>query len=170
MTRWGVGPIFAAGSVIFVALLIAINDSVLSELTVRSNFLLLGFGGGLIAVGVVIFVVALHQVHSAFNSRELVTKGVYAYMRDPVYAVWILFIVPGLMLTTGMLLLVIAPLLMYWLHRALIGKEEEYLELTFGKKYLDYKSEVNSVIPRLNRKSKVQGQGRMCSASRHDGD
>lgn len=72
-------------------------------------------------------------------------------MRDPVYAVWILFIVPGLILITRMLLLTIASFLMYLLLKALVGREEAYMELTFGKEYLDYKSKVNSVIPKLKR-------------------
>jgi len=72
-------------------------------------------------------------------------------MRDPVYAVWILFIVPGWILVTGILLLAIAPFLMYLLLKALIGREEAYMKLTFGKEYLDYKSKVNSVVPKFKR-------------------
>jgi len=120
------------------------------------NLFAFGFGIGLIIAGVAILVIALVQVHSAFSSRRLVTSGVYAYMRDPVYAVWILFIVPGLILIMGMLLLTIAPFLMYLLLKALIGREEAYMELTFGKEYLDYKSQVNSVIPRFMKRSKTQ--------------
>jgi protein-S-isoprenylcysteine O-methyltransferase Ste14 len=115
------------------------------------NLFVFVFGIALITAGVAILVIALVQVHSDFSSRKLVTSGVYAYVRDPVYAVWILLIVPGLILITGMLLLTIAPFLMYWLFKALIGREEACLELTFGKEYLDYKSKVNSVVPKLKR-------------------
>ena len=151
MTRWGVGPIYAAGSVAFVAILSDINISFFPSLIVPYNPFGCACGIGLMAVGVVIIVIALSQVHSAFGSRRLVTTGVYAYMRDPVYAVWLLFMVPGLILITGMLLLTIAPFLMYSLLKALIGIEEAFMELNFGQKYLQYKSEVNSVIPKLKR-------------------
>jgi protein-S-isoprenylcysteine O-methyltransferase Ste14 len=149
MTRWGVGPIYAAGSIAFVAILSSVNISIFAELAMPYNPFVYVCGIGLIAVGVAILVIALVQVHSAFGSRRLVTCGVYAYLRDPVYAVWLLFIVPGLILITGMLLLTIAPFLMYSLLKAVIGREEAYMELTFGKEYLQYKSEVNSVIPKL---------------------
>jgi protein-S-isoprenylcysteine O-methyltransferase Ste14 len=154
MTRWGIGPIYAAGSIAFVAILSAINVDLLPVLTMAHNPVVSSFGIGVVIVGVLILVIALIQVHSAFNSRKLVTTGVYAYMRDPVYAVWILFIVPGLILITGLLLLTIAPFLMYLLLRAQIGREEAYMELTFGKEYLVYKDRVNSVIPRLMKKSR----------------
>ena len=156
MTRWGIGPIYAAGSIILVAVLSNINISFFPTLIMPYHLFASGLGIGLITVGVAIFVIALVQVHSAFSDRRLVTSGVYAYMRDPVYAVWILFIVPGLILIMGMLLLTIAPFLMYLLLKALIGREEAYMELTFGKEYLDYKSEVNSVIPRLMKRSKTR--------------
>lgn len=151
MTRWGIGPIYAAASLISVAILSRINISLLPILIMPYNPFVFVLGVGLIGVGVLILVIALVQVHSAFNSRRLVTGGVYAYMRDPVYAVWILFIVPGFILVTGMMLLTIVPFIMYSLLRALIGREEAYMELTFGKEYLDYKIRVNSVVPKLTR-------------------
>ena len=112
ITRWGIGPIYAAGSLISVVILSEINLSLLPTLTMIPNLFASVLGIGLTATGVVILVIALVQVHSAFNSRKLVTSGIYAYMRDPVYAVWILFIVPGFILLTGMLLLTIAPFIM----------------------------------------------------------
>jgi protein-S-isoprenylcysteine O-methyltransferase Ste14 len=156
MTRWGIGPIYAAGSLMFVAILSAVSISILPTLTMPYSLFVFIFGVGLITGGVVILVIALVKVHSAFGSRKLVTSGVYAYMRDPVYAVWILFVVLGLILITRMLLLTIAPFLMYSLLKALIGREEAHLELTFGKEYLDYKSKVNSIIPKLTKKSKTR--------------
>jgi protein-S-isoprenylcysteine O-methyltransferase Ste14 len=155
MSRWGVGPIYAGGSVMFVVILSAINLSILPTLIISYNPYVFCFGVGLIAAGVAVLVIALVQVHSAYNSRKLVTSGVYAYIQHPVYAVWILFIVPGLILITGMLLLTVAPFLMYSLLRALIGREETYMEATFGREYLDYKNKVNSVIPKLRKRSKT---------------
>jgi protein-S-isoprenylcysteine O-methyltransferase Ste14 len=156
MTRWGVGPVYEAGSILFVAVLAGINVLILPAWIMLYNSFVYVCGIGLVTVGVAILVVALVQVHSAFGSRSLVTTCVYAYMRHPVYAVWILFIVPGLLLVTEMLLLTIAPFLMYSLLRALIRREEAYMELTFGKEYLQYKNEVNSVIPKLKRSTPHQ--------------
>jgi protein-S-isoprenylcysteine O-methyltransferase Ste14 len=151
MTRWGIGPIYAAASLVSVFILSKINISVLPALIMPYNLFVFVLGIGLITAGVLILIIALVQVHSAFSSRKLVTSGVYAYMRDPVYAVWILFIVPGFILITRMLLLTIVPFITYSLLKALIGREEAYMELTFGKEYLDYKTKVNSVIPKFRR-------------------
>jgi protein-S-isoprenylcysteine O-methyltransferase Ste14 len=87
MTRWSVGLNHAAGSEIFVAVLSGINVFVLPGLIKRYNPLVFGFGILLIIVGVTVLITALVKVHSAFGIGELVTDGVYAYMRDPVYAV-----------------------------------------------------------------------------------
>jgi protein-S-isoprenylcysteine O-methyltransferase Ste14 len=81
MTRWGIGPIYAAGSIMFVAILSTISISILPTLTMPYNLFVCGFGIRLITAGVVILVIALVQVHSAFSSRKLVTSGVYAYVR-----------------------------------------------------------------------------------------
>jgi len=88
-------------------------------------------------------------VHRGFDLGRLVTDGVYAYVRHPVYAVWILFIAPGLFLTTDALFLIALPFLMYAVFRTLIVEEDEYLKQRFGQEFTDYTKKVNSIIPKL---------------------
>ena len=152
MTRWGVGPVYGACSVLFVAILSALNITLVPALIIPLDVFAFFAGVGVIGVAIVILVVAVIQVQRAFASRKLVTAGIYAYMRDPIYPVWILFVVPGLVLVSGLLLLTFAPFLMFVLLKKQIGKEEAYLELTFAKEYSYYKSRVNSVIPKLTKR------------------
>jgi len=92
---------------------------------------------------------AASQVHRAFNQGKLVTSGLYAYIRNPVYAAWILLIAPGVIVASGLLLLTIMPFAMYAMVRVLIVNEDRYLEQKFGQEYLEYKKNVNSIIPKL---------------------
>ena len=75
-------------------------------------------------------------------ATALLTKGVFAYSRNPIY-LGFCFLVSGiaLYLNTVWLLLSLFPsvwLLMRWV----ISKEERYLEQRFGEHYLCYKQRV----------------------------
>ena len=139
MTRWGVGPKFMMISIVIGLFLIFINHYYFPDFLLSFNQVRFWSGIALVLFGMGLFFVATFQVHRAFNDERLVTGGVYAYMRHPVYAVWILFIAPGLLLITGVLFLIVLPFIMYALMRMLIVEEDEYLERKFGQDFLDYK-------------------------------
>ncbi len=72
----------------------------------------------------------------------LVTDGLYARSRNPIYAGFCLVNV-GLGLVTDNLWLVLSALPGAWLvTKIAIEKEEAYLEQVFGQAYLDYKDKV----------------------------
>jgi protein-S-isoprenylcysteine O-methyltransferase Ste14 len=148
-TRWGVGPKFAIISFVIGIITIIANMHFFPALSLRYNPFTFLCGAALILLGVATCLIAAIQVHQAFNQGKLITSGIYAYVRNPVYAVWILLIAPGLILVTGFLLLTVMPFVMYALIRILIVEEDEYLEQKFGKEYLEYKKRVNSIIPKL---------------------
>ncbi|HML02576.1 MAG TPA: isoprenylcysteine carboxylmethyltransferase family protein [Candidatus Bathyarchaeia archaeon] len=152
MTSWGVGPKFAVISIVMGLLAIFVNHYFFASLLLPYNLFRFSFGVGLIILGLVMMLVAASQVHQAFNDGKLITSGIYSYVRDPVYAAWILLIVPGLFLATGIPFLIVMPFAMYALIRTLIIDEERYLEQKFGKEYLDYKKTVNSIVPKMHRK------------------
>ena len=150
MTSWGVGPKFAIISLVLGFLLIFANYYFFPRLILPSNEFVFWFGIGLVAFGLSIMFLAAFQVHQAFNRGRLIKSGIYAHIRNPVYASWILFIVPGLFLATRVLFLIIMPFIMYALIRRLILGEERYLEQKFGKEYSDYKNTVNSIVPKIS--------------------
>jgi protein-S-isoprenylcysteine O-methyltransferase Ste14 len=149
MTRWGVGPRFATFSLIAAFIAIAFNYVYFPWLIIHHSTPVLLTGIILILMGVLIFFIATYQVHRAFSAGRLVTGGVYGYIRHPVYAVWILFFVPGLFLITGIVFLIFMPFFMYGLFKILIVREEVYLEQKFGEQYVEYKKRVNAIIPKL---------------------
>jgi protein-S-isoprenylcysteine O-methyltransferase Ste14 len=63
------------------------------------------------------------------------------------YASWVVFIVPGIVLLMRSWIGLTIPLFMYVVLRRLSVKEETYLETTFGDAYLEYKKKVPAVIP-----------------------
>jgi len=151
MTSWGVGPKFAFASLAIGVIVILVNGFVFPELILRFNPFTFFSGAILILLGATLCIIAAVQVHRAFDQGKLITKGVYAYVRNPVYAAWVLLIAPGLVLVTGFLLLTVMPFIMYFLTRTLIGEEDAYLEQKFGKEYFEYKKRVNSIIPKLTK-------------------
>ena len=151
MTSWGVGPKFAFASLAIGVIVILANGFVFPALILRFNPFMFFSGAILILLGATLCILAAVQVHRAFDQGKLITKGVYAYVRNPVYAAWVLLISPGLVLITGFLLLTVMPFIMYFLTRTLIVEEDAYLEGKFGKEYLEYKKRVNSIIPKLTK-------------------
>ena len=78
-------------------------------------------------------------------SQQLVTSGIYGWLRNPIYLGQIIFLV-GLALTlrslmTGILAIVVA----VWTHIRVLGDEKQ-LEEQFGQTYIDYRDHVKRWI------------------------
>jgi len=77
---------------------------------------------------------------------RLTTRGPFRYTRNPSYlalaAIYAGIAVPRNSLWTMLLL----PLVVMVIQREVIGREERYLERTFGEEYLDYKGQVRRWI------------------------
>ena len=129
MTRWGVGPKFTVISLIYAAIIFAIQNTVFPEarFVIYSRLINLTLGILLIVIGVIIFLIPVFTIDKYFYEGKLCKKGVYAYLRHPIYASWISFITPGIVILRGSTLGITLPLFMYLVFRALIPVEEKYL-------------------------------------------
>ena len=104
-------------------------------------------------IGILLIIFGWHKIFKA--KGELVTTGIYAYVRNPQY-------LGILLLTFGMniqwltiLTLVLWPALVIVYYR--LAKEEAYeIEEKFGENYRRYKQRVPMFIPRLQRRKRVQ--------------
>ena len=101
----------------------------------------------LIFLGIPFYLLALVPVMRAFKTGRLLTSGVYGMCRHPVYAVWLVFFVPGIALLVNSWAVLSAPFVMYFLLRTLVNKEDIYLEETFGQEYVTYKRKVPAILP-----------------------
>ena len=103
----------------------------------------------LIVIGTAMIAAALlvSKIHRSIESGKLLTTGVYAWVRNPIYS-GIMFICTGTILIYGNLALIVFPLFMYFAVTATIRKtEEKWLAERFGKEYEDYRRRVNRCIP-----------------------
>lgn len=151
MTRWGVGPRFTVLSLLYAVLVFAVQNTVFSEIRFVIYLKLINMILGILltVTGFFVFVISAFTVDKYYFKGKLCKKGVYAYLRHPIYGSWISFIMPGIVILRGSALGVTIPIFMYLVYRSLIPIEEKYLIDKFGDEYLDYKSKVWAVFPRL---------------------
>ncbi|HPF47454.1 MAG: isoprenylcysteine carboxylmethyltransferase family protein [Alphaproteobacteria bacterium] len=84
------------------------------------------------------------SVHASVS--KIYQSGIYAYSRNPIYlGVAIMMLAVGLYLDKLWILIMMIPLIII-LNRAVIEKEEAYLEAKFGDEYLNYKNKVRRWI------------------------
>jgi protein-S-isoprenylcysteine O-methyltransferase Ste14 len=105
-------------------------------------------------IGVIFLVIGLWfwsssavLIKKAFGSHRLETSGVYRLSRNPMYAGFIVFIIPGIAFVTGNLLIVFVSVLMFVCFKFLIKKEEEFLRREFGNEFEIYSRKVAQLIP-----------------------
>ena len=149
MSRWGVGPIFAFLSISYGLISLAVSRYFYPLF--RIDFVPYGFlavlGVVLVLFGFVFFIISVKTVMRAYNANKLVTGGIFRCCRHPLYASWVVFIVPGIVFLANSWLGLTAPVLMYVILRILVKKEELYLERVFGSEYLEYKKKVPCILP-----------------------
>ena len=101
--------------------------------------------------GILIFIYSERYIKSAYRTSELITTKIYAYVRHPMYAIWGLAILPGVLcLFNSWFLFLVLPIY-YLIVRLFIIKEEQYLEKKFGEEYINYKTQVNAFFPKLKK-------------------
>jgi protein-S-isoprenylcysteine O-methyltransferase Ste14 len=106
-------------------------------------------GGGLIVVGLAIMAAGIRNFSRADTPvpsnqpvRALVTTGIHAWSRNPIYVgMFLLYAGIGVASLSPWVLVLALPLLVV-LHYVVVAREEAYLERRFGDSYRDYKARV----------------------------
>lgn len=88
--------------------------------------------------GVIIYILAARKLIIEFPKGSLITTGVFALSRNPLYASWVVFIIPGLAMVSDNWIFLISALVMYLLTLRYVVDEEEKLLEIFGDEYIDY--------------------------------
>jgi protein-S-isoprenylcysteine O-methyltransferase Ste14 len=105
------------------------------------------FGIFLAMIGIPIYLISGITICKYFHEGELATKGIYGYVRHPIYGTWIVFIIPGIVLLINSLIGLTVPIFMYVVFKILIVKEDQYLEDKFGEEFYNYKKRVGEIFP-----------------------
>jgi protein-S-isoprenylcysteine O-methyltransferase Ste14 len=72
----------------------------------------------------------------------LIQEGPFRYTRNPLYLSDAMIYAGIAVLRNSLWAIVLLPLVLLVIQREVIGREERYLERTFGEEYLDYKARV----------------------------
>ncbi len=106
-------------------------------------------GSVFMLMGLVIMGKGFSQIHSA--KGELVTDGLYSYVRHPQYS-GLFLITVGMMIQWPTIITVIMwPILMLMYYRLAL-REERQMEEIFGDEYVEYRQRVPAFVPGLKRK------------------
>ena len=152
---YGVGPIYGIGISAISVLMITLAKTLFKSGSIaglKIPFLILGIIFILGGVAVWISAVIIAKIDDGIKSNTLVTHGIYAYCRNPIYTA-VTFVNVGALLIANNLWLLILPF-GYWAFLTVLMKhtEEKWLLDMFGRQYTDYCKTVNRCIPWKSKK------------------
>ena len=152
---FGVGPIYVMIIVCCTLAGIIINQKGMLASgrieMLRVPFLILGIVSIILGVYLYIAAIAQSKVHKHIKNNTLVTTGVYAYVRNPIYSAFVLICTGALLIENNMWFLILPVL--YWGFMTVLMKntEEKWLYNLYGEQYLEYCKKVNRCIPWVKR-------------------
>ena len=147
----GVGPLYVITIVLITIISIIFSATrfipVITFTNMRWIFILIGILCFIIGITLWLRAVIIDRLDAHIIKNELVTTGVYAYVRNPVYSAF-MFVCTGVLLIYGNLVLLLLPIF-YWGFMTVLMKstEEKWLEDLYGQEYIQYLQRVNRCIP-----------------------
>ena len=147
----GVGPLYVITIVLITIISIIFSATrfipVITFTNMRWIFILIGILCFIIGITLWLRAVIIDKLDTHIIKNELVTTGVYAYVRNPVYSAF-MFVCTGVLLIYGNLVLLLLPII-YWGFMTVLMKstEEKWLEDLYGQEYIQYLQRVNRCIP-----------------------
>lgn len=151
LSIYGVGPIYG-GAIILLTVLGIVLSAVEILPVIRYQFLkipLTILGAVFIVLWIIFWGLAVFRskIDKGIETNILVTDGVYAVVRNPIYSAFMMGCT-GALLICGNLCLLILPVL-FWIFLTVLIKntEEKWLSELYGKGYEEYCKMVNQCIP-----------------------
>ena len=147
----GVGPLYVITIILMTIISIILSATrfipVITFTNMRWIFILIGILCVIIGITLWLRAVIIDKLDTHIIKNELVTTGVYAYVRNPVYSAF-MFVCTGVLLIYGNLVLLLLPII-YWGFMTILMKstEEKWLEDLYGQEYIQYLQRVNRCIP-----------------------
>lgn len=148
---YGVGPWYAGGILVLTLIGLYLDNKGYLE-SGKLEAIALPFriiGVIFCIIGAVLFYQGFISAKIQKNIKEdkLVTDGIYAYVRNPIYSAAIFFLTGVLFLAENIWLLLLP--LLFWaiLTFLMMETEEKWLKEKFGQEYINYCKRVNRCIP-----------------------
>lgn len=149
MTFGGIGPKLALITMpyILLAILVIQRDPQFLKLN-NADPQWIAFAGYIwVGIGFVFYIATIIVFLTDFRKGMLVKRGTFGLCRNPIYASFIVFFIPGLALVfqSGMILSI--ALVLYLNFKISIHGENKVLEREFGEEYEEYRKSVNEIVP-----------------------
>lgn len=147
----GVGPLYVVTIILMTIISITLSATGIIPVITFANFqwifILIGILCFIIGITLWLKAVIIDRLDAHIIKNELVTTGIYAYVRNPVYSAF-MFVCTGVLLIYGNLVLLVLPII-YWGFMTVLMKltEEKWLTDLYGKEYIQYRQRVNRCIP-----------------------
>lgn len=159
LPMYGVGPIYVAVIIglTVLGIVLSIRNMIPLIRYKGISVVMLILGIGLVVYGIYLWYAAVikDKIDDGIVNNRLVTTGIYAQVRNPIYSAF-LITCTGVLLIYGNILLLCLPFL-YWFFLTVLMRstEEKWLRELYGKEYEEYCRSVNRCIPwRKGRKGK----------------
>lgn len=148
MTVLGVGPHVVASGIFtdIVAGALAYMYPEKSVIPAGKHHIPILIGIVLLLAGIIVILASARHIVKAFRDGKLVTTGPYSWSRNPIYASYILLIMPAFALMCRVWLMFAASLVMYGIFKFVIRKEAAFLGEKFGDDYARYRASTNELL------------------------
>jgi protein-S-isoprenylcysteine O-methyltransferase Ste14 len=149
MTFGGIGPKLALITLpyILLATFVIQRDPGFLKLNIEGSDWF-GIAGYIwICIGIAFYIWTIIVFLSDFKKGLLVTRGTFSLCRNPIYAAFIVFFIPGLALLFQSGMIMSIALVLYLNFKISIHGEKNILRRNFGEEYEVYEKAVNEIIP-----------------------
>ena len=156
MSAYGVGPVYVLVSALLTAAALVLDHLDIYAIRPcahgRTFFIALGVLSIVLGVVLWVWAVLFGKILRRVEEGKLVTTGVYAAVRRPVYSAFFLLFT-GILLTRANVTLLVVPIVL-WIFLTVLMKhtEEKWLLERFGEAYVRYAARTNRVFPWFPRK------------------
>ena len=148
---FGIGPVYVA-SILLPTIVAAIlrNNHVFTSgrlVTLRIPLIIIGVLFIILSAFIWIQAVIVSKLDENIKKNHLVTSGVYAWVRNPIYSAFMI-LCTGVLLIAGNAWFFILPFI-YWRLLTVLMKntEEKWLQDMYGDEYMEYCKKVNRCWP-----------------------
>ena len=153
---FGVGPYIVYGMGVVTVVGIILSGYVFKIGILESPWVLIFriIGAVLIALGIAVWYIGAlrSDMDESITDNKLQTKGIYAWVRNPMYSGWWILMI-GITLMWHNVWMLILPVINWCIMTiSLKNTEEKWLLKVYGKDYEEYKKRVNRCIPWFPRK------------------
>lgn len=148
--RWeGVGPKMALMSAPWLAAAVWLRAWApeMSAIPLLPDTARLWIGATVLALGVAFWAWSAIYFIRHFFAGELLTAGPFAWSRNPIYASFIVLVLPAAALLANAWPLLVLDGILYLIFRIFIGDEDRMLAEHFGAAYQSYRGTVGELIP-----------------------